>query len=110
MVSIPKTEQVKVPRVQTGHDHREVIRLRARVDKVDIGQRLRERFDQSGGVLVDLGVEVDVGGVPEGVDLIDESGVDLGVAVADADCHDAAKEVQVPGRVWRVAGDMAHVT
>jgi hypothetical protein len=41
-------------------------------------------------------LQVNAGGVPEGVDLLLQGLVDLGMAVADADGDDPCEHVQVP--------------
>ena len=91
MIRVSEGPEVKVSCVEPGHVHGEVVGLGTAVDEVDVVERLREERRESLRVLVDLGVQVDVGGVPESVDLVVESAVHLGVAVAHAHGHNPAK-------------------
>lgn len=101
VVGVPERPEIKVAGVEPGHVHGEIVGLGAAVDEVDVLERLGEEGGQPLGVLVDLGVHVDVGGVPEGVDLVVQGLVDLGVAVTHADRHDPAKQVQVSAKCTR---------
>ena len=96
MVGISECDDVIVPCVEPGHVHCEVVGLRARVHKEHIIQRLRKGCRKPLSVLVDLGVEVDGSGVPQGVYLALQSLIDLRVTVAYTDRHNTSKKIKVP--------------
>ena len=82
--------------VEACHHHGHVIGLRPAVDEVDALERLGEPLGEALCVLVDLGVQVDVGRVPQRVDLVVQGRAHPRVAVAHADGDDAREEVEVP--------------
>ena len=85
-----------IPCVEARHHHGHVIGLRPAVDEVDALERLGEPFGETLGVLVDLGVQVDIGRVPQRVDLVVQGRAHPWVAMAHADGDDAREEVEVP--------------
>lgn len=82
VVGVPEGDKVVIAGVEPGEVHGQVVGLTAAVDEVDNRQRVREGLHQLDGVLVDLGVEVDVGGVPQSVELLDQGLVYPGMAMA----------------------------
>ncbi len=67
-------------------------------NKLPFYLRYRTLRQLANPVLGYLGVQVDVRGVPQGVDLLLEGRRHPRVAVAHAHRHDAGEEVQVPGQ------------
>lgn len=65
VVGIAERENILVARVQTCHQHREIVRLRARVDKAHGLEVTRKLGHQSLGIFVNLWMHIDVCCVPQ---------------------------------------------
>ena len=95
MICVPEGPEIEASGMQPSHVHGQIVSFRAAVHEVDVLQRLWKELRDPLRIFVDLGMHVDVRRVPEGVHLIMERLVDLGMAVAHAHGHDPAEEIQV---------------
>ncbi len=95
MIPIPEGNDIIILGVQSSHKHGQVISLRSTVDEIDAAEFVWQSGRQTLCIFVDFGVQIDVGGVPQGVHLVLQGLVDLGVTMTNADGHNAAEQVKI---------------
>ena len=95
MVGVAQRDHVVVAGVGARHEHGEVVRFRAGVDEVADLELARHLRGELLGVLGDVRVQIDRGGMLEELVLLPRRFDDVGMTMPDADGDDAAEGVEV---------------
>mmetsp|Transcript_15838 Transcript_15838/g.36109 ORF Transcript_15838/g.36109 Transcript_15838/m.36109 type:complete len:225 (-) Transcript_15838:20-694(-) len=95
VVSVPDGYHLSASGSQSGHVHRHVVGLRPAVDEIHTGEVLGQGAQELLGELMDFVVQVQSGGVPDLVQLLLESLVQMRVAMAHTHSADAPESVKV---------------
>ena len=101
MVGIAERNHIVVAGVSMGHEEREVVRLRAGINEVANLQVARHFCGQGLGVLRDVRVQINRGGMLEDLVLALRRRDHVGMTMPDADGDNAAERVEItpPGFV-----------
>ena len=98
VVGVAEGEELVVAGVEARHHHGHVVGLGPAVHEVDALERLGQLLGEALGVLVDLWVHVDVGRVPQSVQLVSQGRAHPRMAVTNADGDNSSEKIKVPKR------------